>query len=166
MEATLRNVAGPILARAWKIEVRGAHRVPPHGALVVVALSDDEMTRWVLRSLLPRPVHVVRSTEGPAVDAQFEAVQRLTEGEAIGFAGAHPPPGFVVLAGDAPVLPAEIAMDPVSGQRTLFLGDPTNVPESFAAADPASITSTRAASEWVRQLVVDFATDARRRVPA
>lgn len=165
MEATLRNVAGPIVARALKVEVRGAHRVPPRGPLIVVALGSDEATRWVLRSLLPRPVHVVRAPQGAAIDAQLDAVGRLAIGEAIAFAGGHPPPGFVVLASDAPVLPAEIAVDPISGHRTLFLGEATDLPESFADADPASLARARAATEWVRQLVADFSSEARRRVP-
>lgn len=166
LDATVRNVVGPLVARALKVEVRGAHNVPPRGPLIVIALTSDETTRWVLRSLLPRPVHIVRALEGAAIDAQFEAVERLVAGEAIAFAGAHPPPGFVVLASDAPIVPAEIAMDPVSGQRTLFLGVPIDVPESWSSADPASLARTRAASEWVRQHVSDFAQEVRRRVPA
>ena len=163
--ATLRNLAGPVVARALRVEVRGAHRVPRRGPLVVACQDGDEGTRWILRSLLPRPVHVVPGDEGPAIDVQFDAVSRLAEGQAVAFAGAHPAPGFTALASGAPVLPADIATDPVSGQRTLFLGDPHDLPATLAGADPASLASARASSEWVRQLVADFATDVRRRVP-
>ena len=166
LEATLRNLAGPLVARAFKVEVRGAHRVPRRGPVILVSLGDDEVTRWMLRSLLPRPVHVVRASQGPAIDAQFDAVEHLVTGGAIAFAGDQPRPGFAILAGDAPLLPVEIVMDRVSGQRTMFVGEPADVPESFADADPASLASTRAASEWARQLVADFASDMRRRVPA
>ena len=115
--ATLRNLAGPVVARALRVEVRGAHRVPRRGPLVVACQDGDEGTRWILRSLLPRPVHVVPGDEGPAIDVQFDAVSRLAEGQAVAFAGAHPAPGFTALASGAPVLPADIATDPVGDQR-------------------------------------------------
>lgn len=165
LEATLRNVAAPVVARVLRVEVRGAHRLPTSGPVVVVGGTSDEQFRWVMRSLLRRPVHVLPNAEGPAIDMQLDAVERLSRGEAVGFAGTTPAPGFVVLASAAPVTPIDLVADPISGTRTLFVGDASAVPASFADADPASLADMRSASEWVRQLVTDFRDDVRRRVP-
>lgn len=165
LEATLRNVAAPVVARVLHVEVRGAHRLPTLGPVVVVSSRGDEKSRWVMRTLLRRPVHVLPNADGPAIDVQLDAVDRLERGEAIGIAGGGPAPGFVVLASAAPVTPIDLVADPISGTRTLFVGDAAAVPASFADADPASLADTRSASEWVRQLVTDFRDDVRRRVP-
>jgi hypothetical protein len=165
LEATLRNVAAPVVARLLRVEVRGAHRLPTLGPVVVVSSRGDEQSRWVMRTLLRRPVHVLPNAGGLAIDVQFDAVERLARGEAIGIAGGVPAPGFVVLASRAPVTPIELVEDPVAGTRTLFVGDVLAVPTSLADADPASLADTRSASEWVRQLVTDFRDEMRRRVP-
>lgn len=165
LEATLRNVAAPVVARGLRVDVRGAHRLPPSGPVVVVCGLGDEKSRWVMRTLLRRPVHVLPGVEGPSIDVQLGAVDRLGRGEAIGIAGGQPPPGFVVLASGAPVTPVELIVDPVAGSRILFVGDPRHVPPALAGADPASIADTRATAEWVRQEMADFIDDVRRRVP-
>jgi len=166
LEATLRNVAGPVVARALRVEVRGAHRLPTSGPVIVVCGQGDEQSRWVMRTLLRRPIHVLPSAEGPVIDVQLDAVDRLSRGEAIGFAGGVPAPGFVLLASGAPVTPIDLVEDPVVGTRTLFVGEAAPVPASLLGADPASIAETRSASEWVRQLLTDFRGEVRKRVPA
>ena len=166
LEATLRNVAAPVVARVLHVEVRGAHRLPTLGPVVVVSSRGDEQSRWVMRTLLRRPVRVLPNEDGPAIDVQLDAVDRLACGWAIGIAGGVPAPGFVVLASRAAVTPIELVEDPVAATRTLFVGDAVAVPPSLADADPASLASTRSVSEWVRQLATDFGGDMRRRVPA
>lgn len=165
LEATLRNVAGPVLARGLNVEVRGAHRVPVSGPVILVCARGDERSRLIVRFLLRRPVHLIDAAPGPAVDAQLDAVTRLAAGEVVAFAGDHPRPGFAVLASGAPVIPLEVTTDVVSRSRTLFVGEPSSPPPSLVGADPASLTDTRATSEWVRQLLADFADDMRKRVP-
>ncbi|MBM3669873.1 MAG: hypothetical protein FJW97_07660 [Actinobacteria bacterium] len=165
LEATLRNVAAPVVARLLRVEVRGAHRLPTAGPVIVASSGGDEQTRWVMRTLLRRPVHVLPNLNGPAIDAQLDAVDRLLRGEAVGFAGSVPAPGFVVLASGAPAVPIDLVEDPVAGTRTLFVGDAIVTPGSLTDADPASLADARSASEWVRQVVTDFRNDVRRRVP-
>jgi hypothetical protein len=165
-QATLRNVAAPLVARVLRVEVRGAHRLPSSGPVIVACAHADDRSRWIMRTLLRRPVHVLPSIDGPAIDMQLDAVGRLSRGEAVGFAGLVPPPGFVVLASGSPVTPVDIVGDPTAGTRTLFVGDAVQVPPSLADEDAASMAGTRFASEWVRQLVTDFRDRVRRRVPA
>ena len=165
VEATLRNVAGPIVARGLHVEVRGAHRLPASGPVIVASADGDERSRLIVRFVLRRPVHLLDASVGPAVDVQLDAVARLAAGEAVAFTGDQPRPGFVVLASGAPVTPVFLAMDTVSGSRTLFVGEPTCPPAPLADADPASVADARAASEWVRQLLADFTREMKKRVP-
>lgn len=57
--ASVRNVVGPVLRRAYRVRVTGAHRVPRSGGVLLVANHDGLIDATVLATCGPRPVQVV-----------------------------------------------------------------------------------------------------------
>lgn len=57
--AHLRNMLGPLMRGAYDIRVSGAHHVPRHGGVLVIAERTGLLDVSVLATSLPRPVTVV-----------------------------------------------------------------------------------------------------------
>jgi 1-acyl-sn-glycerol-3-phosphate acyltransferase len=66
-----------VVRSVYRMEVRGAERVPPTGQLVVVANHESVLDPFVLGSAIPRPLHFVAKAElwrFPLVGAWLEAL--------------------------------------------------------------------------------------------
>ena len=57
--ASVRNLVGPVLRKAYRVQVTGAHRVPRSGGVLLVANHDGLIDATVLAACGPRPVRVV-----------------------------------------------------------------------------------------------------------
>ena len=57
--ASVRNLVGPVLRKAYRVQVTGAHRVPRSGGVLLVANHDGIIDATVLAACGPRPVQVV-----------------------------------------------------------------------------------------------------------
>ncbi len=84
--ASLRNVLAPVLRRAYRVRVTGAHRVPRSGGVLLVANHDGLVDATLLAVCGPRPVRVLTEPGAAA-----EAWARLT-----------PLTGRIVLRDDSP----------------------------------------------------------------
>ena len=67
--ATARNLAA-LAARAWRLRVDGAPRVPPEGPVLLVANHSGVLDALVLAAASPRPVHVLVAVDPTATPAQ------------------------------------------------------------------------------------------------
>ncbi|MFM9136304.1 MAG: lysophospholipid acyltransferase family protein [bacterium] len=74
--ASVRNVVGPVLRRAYRVRVTGAHRVPRSGGVLLVANHDGLVDATVLAVCGPRPVRVV--TEAGALGETWARLASVT----------------------------------------------------------------------------------------
>ncbi len=59
--ATTRNLAGPLVRRAYAVRITGAHLVPRRGPVLMVANHGGIVDATLLATMSPRPVRVVSS---------------------------------------------------------------------------------------------------------
>jgi 1-acyl-sn-glycerol-3-phosphate acyltransferase len=103
--AHTRNLASPILNRFFRIRLTGAHHIPRHGGVLIIANHPGLIDASLLAVTLPRPIHVVVDSgvlpgvwnslatatgrivingEGYERTALRQAVQCLVEGAGVG----------------------------------------------------------------------------------
>ncbi|MBU6312450.1 MAG: 1-acyl-sn-glycerol-3-phosphate acyltransferase [Actinomycetales bacterium] len=103
--ATTRNLLGPLVRTAYRIYVSGAHHVPSHGGLLLIANHPGIADATLLGAAAPRPVRVVSeagalagawsllsaatgrivvSSDEDAPAALRQAVAAIDAGEAVG----------------------------------------------------------------------------------
>ena len=103
--ATTRNLLGPLVRAAYRINVTGAHHVPLKGGLLVIANHPGIADATLLAAAAPRPVRVVSEAgalagawtalsaatgrivvagEDDAADALRQAIACVDVGEAVG----------------------------------------------------------------------------------
>jgi hypothetical protein len=186
VSATIRNFLGPITSATARVEVRGAHHLPAAGACLIVTDQAGPAAEWIVKTTLPRPVRLIRPFLNPqdtvatpplisqlvedipfesecAIDAQFEAVEVLLRGEAVGICGPMPASGFLLLASRAPLVPVAMTK---GRSRVVILGEAVALPEHLQEASAASRDACAAAGEWARQHISDHHMRASRRVVA
>jgi hypothetical protein len=179
--AHARNLIGPLIRSAYRIDVRGSEHVPARGALLIVCDWNNIAAPGILKSAIARPVHVWAS--GPAAlpgpllsvtgdlampDARSgvcvvgRVIDLLQEGEAVvgvgvrdvGYVLARTGASVVVAAIDAPATKRPTDPPARKSEITVTLRAPHAVPDRLA---PTRVTrgTARSACEWVRRIVAD-----------
>lgn len=183
--AHARNLVGPLVRSAYRIEVRCVENLPLQGPILVLCDWNNIAAPTVLKAGLPRPVHVwaagpaalpgpLLSITGdlavpdgrPGVDVLRAATDLLDKGEAVAAIGVLDV-GYALARTGAPVLTASIMApttkrptDPPSRKSTITvkLGAPHRLPDRvrFASPSPPPTRGTvLAAGEWARQRSAD-----------
>lgn len=179
--AHARNLVGPLIRSAYRIEVRNVENLPARGPVLIVCRWNNIAAPTVLKAGLPRPVHVwaagsaalpgpllsitgdLAMPEGrPGVDVVRAVTKLLEQGEAVAAVGVGDI-GYALARTGAPVLVASITAPPTKrptdpparkSRITVTLGDLHLPPERFHLPCPTRGTA-RAAAEWTRQQSVD-----------
>jgi 1-acyl-sn-glycerol-3-phosphate acyltransferase len=103
---TYRRALTPLIRGLYRVEVRGAHNIPPTGPLVVTGNHDSVLDPFLMAAVVPRPIHFVGKSElwrfpplalwlgtigaipvvrgGSDLEAIASAVAVLEAGEAVG----------------------------------------------------------------------------------
>lgn len=179
--AHARNLIGPLVRSAYSIEVTGADALPKRGPVLIVCDWNNIAAPTVVKSGLPRPVHVWAS--GPAalpgpllsvsgdlampenkagIGIVRDVVDLLDQGEAIVAIGVGDL-GYVLARSRAPLMTATIdapatkrPTDPPARKSSISvtMGPVHDLPERLRIEHPTR-SSVRAAGEWARQIVVD-----------
>jgi 1-acyl-sn-glycerol-3-phosphate acyltransferase len=100
---TLRTVVGPVLRRAWRLEVHGADRIPS-GPVIVVANHDSLADPFVLGAALDRPLRFLAKQElwsNRVVGRVLEALGGIPVERATGDVAAVAVAGRALAAGAA-----------------------------------------------------------------
>jgi len=103
--ATTRNLLGPLVRAAFRVHVTGAHYLPSHGGVLLIANHPGIADATILTAAAPRPVRVVSEAgalagawtalsaatgrivvgeEDDAFDALRTAVEAVAAGDAVG----------------------------------------------------------------------------------
>lgn len=179
--AHARNLIGPLIRSAYRIEERGFGNVPKHGALLVICDWNNIAAPGVMKAAMPRPVHVwaagpaalpgplmsvtgdLAMPEGrPGVAAVRRVIELLRQGEAVVAIGV-PDVGYPALKAGAEVMTASIhapitkrPTDPPArkSEISVTMGTPHPLPERLVVEQPCR-SQVRAAGEWIRQIMVD-----------
>lgn len=179
--AHARNLVGPLIRSTYRIEVRNIENLPTRGPVVIACDWNNIAAPTVLKSGLPRPVHVwaagpaalpgpLLSITGdlampdgrPGIDVLRQVTDLLEQGEAVAAIGVGDV-GYALARTGAPVLIASITApatkrptDPPARKShiTLTLGQPHRLPDRVRSTSPTRATA-RAAGEWARQRSVD-----------
>ena len=64
--AHARNLIGPVLSRAYRIRMTGAHHLPTRGPVIVISDQQGLLDPTILATALPRPVRVMSQGTGVA----------------------------------------------------------------------------------------------------
>lgn len=183
--AHARNLIGPLIRSAYRIDVHGSEHVPARGGLLIVCDWNNIAAPGILKAAIPRPVHVWAA--GPAAlpgpllsvtgdlampDARAgvtvvgRVIDLLQSGEAVVGVGVKDV-GYVLARSGAPVLTASISApatkrptDPPSRKSdiTVVLGTSHPLPGRLVT-EGVTRGHARSAGEWVRRLVADGAVD-------
>jgi 1-acyl-sn-glycerol-3-phosphate acyltransferase len=100
---TLRTVVGPVLRRAWRLEVHGADRIPS-GPVIVVANHDSLADPFVLGAALDRPLRFLAKQDlwsNRVVGRVLEALGGIPVERATGDVAAVAVAGRALAAGAA-----------------------------------------------------------------
>lgn len=181
--AHARNLIGPLIRSAYRIDVRGGDHVPARGGLLIMCDWNNIAAPGILKAAIPRPVHVWAA--GPAalpgpllsvtgdlampvarsgVTVVGHVIDLLHSGEAVVGVGVHDV-GYVVARTGAPVLVAAITAPatkrptdppPRKSEITVALGTSHPLPDRLVTAR-VSRGHARSAGEWVRRIVADGA---------
>lgn len=179
--AHARNLVGPLIRSAYRIEAAHTDRVPKRGGVVIVCDWNNIAAPTVVKAALPRPVHVwaagpaalpgpllsvtgdLAMPEGtPGVATVSRVLELLTQGEAVVAIGAVDI-GFVISKSAAPVMAARITApatkrptDPPARKSAIdvTMGHLHQLPERLTSPHPTR-SMARAAGEWTRQVLVD-----------
>lgn len=78
--AHARNLINPVLAKAYRLSITGAHHLPRRGGVLVVSEQHGLLDPTILASGLPRPVRVLMqsSSARPRLPAISHAMGRIT----------------------------------------------------------------------------------------
>ena len=179
--AHARNLIGPLVRSAYRIDVHGSENLPRRGAVLIVCDWNNIAAPSILKAGIPRPVHVWAA--GPAalpgpllsvvgdlampeggvgVGTIRRVVEVLNLGEAVAAIGVQDL-GYVVAKTRAPLMTAAFdapvtkrPTDPPARKSTVSvtMGPVHAVPERFQLDRPTRSVA-RAAGEWARQILVD-----------
>lgn len=179
--AHARNLIGPLVRSAYRIDVHGSENLPRRGPVLIMCDWNNIAAPSIIKAGLPRPVHVWAA--GPAalpgpllsvvgdlampeggvgVGTIRRVVEVLERGEAVAAIGVHDL-GYVVAKTRAPLMTA--AFDAPATKRptdpparkssvSVTMGSVHAVPERFQSEHPTRSVA-RAAGEWARQILVD-----------
>lgn len=78
--AHARNLISPILSRTYRLSISGAHHLPRHGGVLVIAEQHGLLDSTILASGLPRPVRVLMQSSDarPRLPVISQALGRIT----------------------------------------------------------------------------------------
>jgi hypothetical protein len=184
--AHARNLTSAALRMTYQLRPHGAHNVGTTGALLMVTSCEGLLAGAFVRSLCPRPIHVVASAamdqavpggvlakagdlslSGPgAITTQHMALAALDDERAVLLAGSSVAPGYLVAATGVDVMPVVlIGADgavPTDPPRPRSLVDVYFLPRVRipVVGDPLKAATRTAINERVRQLVADAGREA------
>lgn len=179
--AHARNLVGPLIRSTYRIDVHGGENLPRHGRVLVLCDWNNIAAPSVLKSGLPRPIHVwaagpaalpgpLMSFTGdlampgghPGVAVVRNVVRLLDQGEAVVAIGVTDI-GYVLARTGSAIITAHVhapetkrPTDPPARKSmiSVTMGRPREFPERLRHPMP-SRSATRAAGEWARQHLVD-----------
>lgn len=167
--ANARSLGSPLLAAAYRADVRGSDHLPAAGPVVIAAGHPGAIGRIVLATWLPRPAHVAGAPLplGGLPSGRIAAYRLGTRilGESGVVAVAGDPALAAALALRARALVVPVAMAGTSGRNE---ADPPRLRSTVTvavlpgvevrtseAADPLAWPEVRDAAERVRQVLAD-----------
>ena len=184
--AHARNLTSAALRMTYQLRPHGAHYVGTSGSLLMVTSCEGLLAGAFVRSMSPRPIHVVASIamdqavpsgvlaktgdltlSGPgAIATQHRALAALDDERAVLLAGSSVQPGYLVAATGVEVMPVvligadgSVPTDPPRPRSKIdvYFLPPVRIP---VMGDPLKAATRTAVNELVRQLVADAGREA------
>lgn len=178
--ANARNLAGPALRVAFRLEVFGSHHLPATGPLLIVGEQPELLAGPVIKAMAPRPIHVLAPPVAmavvptvaiaaggdlvnahPGIRGAEEALRILASGGAVALLGELPAVGYLAASSGAPVATVvvlgatgRVPTDPPPLRSRIEVRFGPVVPNQ-ASGDPCSMAVIRGIGEQIRQQVAD-----------
>lgn len=166
--ANTRSLGGPVLAAAYRADLRGMHNLPSVGPVVLASSEPGALGRVALASWLPRPVHVIGVPAAlgglPAggIAAYREGCALLADGAAVAAPGDAVMAAALALRSGATVVPValagtsgRVAVDPPRLRSVVTVAMLPGIQALGPVVDPLAWPGVREAAERVRQALAD-----------